>query len=233
MCTLVLLVDQVSQQKGEELIRAYGSVLSRFRYRNLRPLFLCHRLNSGWFGRLLGACPDLSPDEAELRVRGCENEGVATAVLLLGAKKQLVLFPNKFEAVRGLCERGGGRVGRGGAWSEREGGLSGGESLRQRDVGEVLGNTLGYESSDDDEEEREGGSTESEGEGAGPGRSSRSHHAPYSNSTHTAHSDGERYLELVRQVQEGFQHWCERLADGSLRRYRVQAWPEWTQPSDS
>lgn len=222
VCTLVLLVDRTSRQKGEELIRAYGGVLSRFRYRNLQTFFLCHRGNRKWFEGVLKSCPDLSPEEVELRIRGCDSGGVATAVLLFGAKKQLVLFPNKFEVVRRLCGGGAEGGGRGGAPSDvgddsSASGRSGSDNLRHREVGRVLGNTLGYESS---EEEASGE------EEAGL----RSHDTSKLNSTHKPHAGGERYLELMGQVRDSFQHWCERLADGSLKRYRVEVWPEWTHP---
>lgn len=52
---------------------------------------------------MLSQCPQLSRNEVASRVRGCVNGGVATAVLLFGAKKQLALFPESFDVVLKLC----------------------------------------------------------------------------------------------------------------------------------
>ena len=164
---------------------------------------------------------------------------MASAVLLIGVKKQLVLFPNRLEVVQQLCagpreeERGGASSlrSRGRDLSQRGVASSQGarEGVRRRgEVGKVLGNTLGYESDDEEEDEVDI-------------LTSRKRVEPESDKPHPSGSDPthqpcpqsleeECQRELVRQVCVGFRHWCERLADGTLKRYSVEAWPEWTHP---
>ena len=295
-----------SEHKAQQLVRTFGSVLRGFPYRNMLSFYLHGRASGEWFRKVLRSSDELSSEEVELRVKGCESGGVATAVLLFGSKRRLILFPNKFELVCQLCEgvasrgegmatrvegvtRGRGvaskreegvasigeegvasreeegvasrgeegvasreeegvasreeegvasRVEEGVASREEEGVATRGEGvasrrvpehqdrfgkregLRHREVGQVLGNTLGYESSEDES------STGSEQEGAEL-VGSRSHDYAASNPAHRSSYEDE---ELAWQVREYFQHWCERLADGSLKRYRVEEWPEWTHP---
>lgn len=163
---------------------------------------------------MLRCCPQLDSEEVEFREKGCVSGGVATAMLLFGAKKRFVLFPEKFEVVQELCGRGE-RIGGGerGVSSEN---LSTGQSLRRRQVGEVLGTALGYETSDEEDSDS----------------NSKDEHPSPVNSTYKLHphtGDG-LYMELTEQVCGSFENWCERLGDGSLRRYSVEVWPQWTHP---
>lgn len=228
--TLVLLVDKTAEHCNE-LLAVYGKVLSKHRYGNLRLFFLCRQSNGEWFERVLGCVTQLSQEEVEWRVKGCARGWVASAVLLFGPRLQLALFPENVQDVRKLCEVGGG--GRPTSSSGRSFGQDG-ESGRspnledggRTEVGHVLGNTLGYESSDEDTPD-----------------SAEEHrtHKPDPSSTYQSHDPAELHpphnieevegdLALVEQVSESFVNWCERLSDGSLHRLRVKAWPEWTHP---
>lgn len=224
LVTLVLLVDNTTKQ-GEELAKAYGRILSRHHYGNLRLLFACYHKHWRWFLDLLNQCPEIVHNEAAWRVKGCVSGGVATAVLLFGAKKQLALFPEQFDVVWELCreEEGEGREGEGTArWKQGEGSPGGGvegTNCTKRDVGGVLGSVFGYESSSEDS-----------GDNSAPDQQ-------FADGKEQVH---ERLVQpgrrcsagcpagLVEQVDTSFENWCERMGDGSLRRCGVEVWPEWT-----
>lgn len=180
----------------------------------------------------------MSHNEAKWRVKGCVSGDVATAVLLFGAKKQLVLFPERFSVVWELCggrgvEEGGGE-GKGMA-RHKEGEEASGKKCRKREVGGVLGSVFGYESSGDE-------STSDPHRQFTNGRWSVTeevrdglvHAEPASCDSHPASGDGNGRRSgvgcpgLVEQVNTSFQNWCERMGDGSLKRCGVEVWPEWT-----
>lgn len=281
LITLVLLVDNTTKQ-GEEL-NAYGKILSRHRYGNLRLFYVSYHKHWRWLFDLLSQCPQLTRNEVAWRVRGCVNGGVATAVLLFGAKKQLVLFPECFDVVLKLCrgleegidrrgkqEKGGREekeevevMGEEEEWEEIGGEETRGgkgrlgvkdenvvvrnktnrpvvrNRRRKSELGGILGSVFGYESSgeesgdhssdpnqhsEDDGDVQLGrrGVEEVEEVDFRPAHAAGSvnsvHHEPCSPSVgHT-----------VEQVSTNFENWCEKMADGSLRRCDVEVWPEWT-----
>ena len=252
--TMILLVDNTTNH-GQHLLKTYGKVLSKHRYGNLHLFFLCYHKNRAWFEELLARTSTLERQEAEWRLKGCVSGRVATAMLLFGAKKQLVLFPDDFEVVRQLCVGGGEGGGREGDTDDdvlrqdrsiSKNSLSSAKTRAKnsnKTVGNILGSTLGYESSDentesdsfedgDDHLSEERGLSESSREGSPThGNAVRHRHSrPASNRTHQPHplSAEECHSSLVEQVCGGFENWCDRLADGSLRRHSVEAWPDWT-----
>ncbi len=255
--TLVILVDNTTKH-GQQLLRAYGKVLNKHRYGNLHLFYLCHRSNGAWFEELLARTSTLDREEAGWRVKGCVSGRVATAMVLFGGKRQLVLFPEKFEVVQRLCVEDGGR-GKGremendslGQDSNRKEAAEGTSGVKNKSVGKILGDTLGYESSDEGASSSEEGSShlewyekrESEhydskrnGQSTHGKLGSRIHHHthPASGHTHKPHPLGgmeETHLALMEQVGNSFETWCERLADGSLRRHSVEAWPQLKDPS--
>lgn len=270
LVTLVLLVDSTTKH-GEELVRAYGKVLTKHRYRNLRVYFACYCKHRNWYGDLLSQCPCLPRDEVVMRVSGCVCGDVATAMLLFGAKKQLLLFPEKFEVVcelyRGLKREGQEGEGAGqeerGRRCQKRGVARDKAAKRNHEVGKVLGNTFGYESSSSESDDCSHGSDDSshmphplDGSGdsshmpcplhagsdcsheSGDKGSDGDHLAdmPHPLSASPAHRphpldpSGRGTPSLVEQVHTHFGNWCERLADGTLKRYGVEAWPEWPRP---
>ena len=255
--SLVLLVD-TAHDVGREVLAEFAKVLKKYPFRNLELFYLCYRTNCNWLGHVIGVCPQLRKDEIELRVKGCVVGRVATAVCLIGAKKQILLFPEKLETVLELYSNGKeGRTccrdplsrekkeesGEGSlkreeevrSRVEEEGSLEGtvedecDRTLNQRDfgvlvserarnhsrpnnVGETLGKSLGYETSSDEE-----------------GRGDRENKSQFSTEKYSDESpDPAGSLGPVVQVGERFSNWMERLADGSLTRYSVEAWPDWT-----
>ena len=225
--------------------------------------FVCYRKHRNWYGDVLSQCLSLPQDEVAVRASGCVCGGVATAMVLFGAKKQLLLFPEKFEVVHELYrgvkreqqEGGGGGAGQEGGEGEGQGGRGGegeegsGRCHKRTDrtsksVGKVLGNAFGYESSSS-ESDCSHGSGDSSHMPHPSGGSGDSSHTPSSlhgsdedhladSSTHNTHpsdpSVNRETPSLVEQVHAHFGNWCERLADGTLKRYSVEAWPEWPHP---
>ena len=232
---MILLIENFTKH-GQQLLKAYGKVLKKHRYGNLRLFFLCYRSNGRWFEELLDGTTTLNRREAGLRVRGCISGRVATAIVIFGAKKQLVLFPEEFEVVRNLCEDEEGREGSEEESSIRKEAVTGKSTgIDSKSVGKILGNTLGYESSDEDESSGENsGHLERQYEPYGEGlqahvKSRNEHTHPLGGHAHRPcpPTVEQSHLALVEQVCDGFENWCDRLADGSLRRHSVEAWPPW------
>lgn len=248
MIALVLMVDNTTKQ-GEGLVDAYGKILARHRYGNLHLFFACYHKQQRWFFNLLSQSPQLTQTEVACRARGCVNGGVATAILLFGAKRQMALFPDKFDLVLKLCRgmEDKRREGR----KEEGGDCSGGEECtreedrrqekrneerastdlgkvenvksNRREVGGVLGSMFGYESSDEVDKDISSHSVEY-GDSREVGVE-----VVHCRPAHEPHPPGGGSpSRLVEQVNTYFENWCERMGDGSLRRCGVEAWPEWT-----
>ncbi len=238
--SLILLVD-TTEPKGRDLIVAYGRILTKHRYRNLEIFYLCHHTDGGLFKDILNLSPTLRGEEISLRVRGCLNGAVASAICLIGAKKLFLLFPEKLEAVselyRAMGSEGSGEsngVHSSGQGVQLEAGLRNRHYKESgRSVGDTLGNTLGLnESSSDDDSQDSSGSAH---HGSHPQKdrdqedSSGSTHQRSPPQKETAHhgSHPQRHQYLLRQVGDDFNCWLERLADGTLQRHHVERWPTW------
>ena len=257
MIALVLMVDNTTKQ-GEELVKAYGKILTRHRYGNLRLFFACYHKQWKWFFDLLSESPQLTQTEVACRVRGCVNGGVATAILLFGAKRQMALFPDKFDVVlemsRGLedrSEEGKGEAGEssGGRRTREEDGRRRQEKRKEENeiVDKVnrpmdvrnrstksnrkeVGGILGsvFGYESSDEEIGEEGSDHSPQCSNGEGQVGRGGVEIVHSEPPTASSNPSPPTQLVEQVNTYFENWCERMGDGSLRRCGVEAWPAWT-----
>ena len=192
------LLTLVVFAEGEEILDTFERILRQHRYSNLKTFYLNCRSHGDWLGMILRHCVNLDAEEVAVRVRACKSGCVATAVCLIGSRHQALLFPSKYEMVCALMCKKGGQKRR----------VSGAKS-----VGQKLGSTLGYETE----------SSECEEEG--------DTHLGTS-STYMSHNKCEGTEcdrgALMHQVTRGFMHWLERLADGSLRRYKIEEWPDWT-----
>lgn len=206
MVTLIIFIDSTSPPEHvRQHMSVYVRILNRYHYRNLQVFYMCHQTNGNWWYReIMSASPQLSAEEVDMRVQACITGKVASAVVMIAAKKKFILFPGKLETVYELYEGKGSHT----PSSKRDHASSGVRTLRagkedtpvtsQKEVGKILGNTLGYEESCDDDKEEEEESQDS-------------------NSTR----------KLIEQVDVSFATWLERLADGSLTRCSVEEWPRW------
>lgn len=192
------LITLVAFADGEEVVEAFESVLRRHRYSNLKSFYLNCRSHGDWLELILSHCLELDAEEVTVRVRACKTGGVATAVCLIGSRHQVMLFPSKYELVSALIRERRG---------ERKN--------RKNTIGLRLGSTLGYETESSEDEDVENGHVDA----------SSSNPLLLNDEHDSAESDKSA---LVRQVILGFGNWLERLADGSLRRYSIQEWPDWT-----
>lgn len=205
------LISLVVFAEGADVLGAFDDTLRKHRYSNLKSFFLNYHSHGDWLGVILSRCLELDAEEVKVRVHACKTGGVATAICLIGSRKQVFLFPSKYELVCALMkERIGGRR------EKKEGGT-------KSTVGQRLGTTLGYET-DSSEEDEKGSSEEDEKENGHFATSSYMQHQVNDESGGVECDRG----ALVHQVVCGFGNWLERLADGSLRRYRMQEWPDWT-----
>ena len=196
------LVTLIVFSEGEEPLGAFEGVLQKHNYSNLKSFHMnCHGRQGAWLERIMSCCLRLDEEEVGVRVRGCKTRCVATAVCLIGSRRQVILFPSEFELVCALM-RGRGR---------RE---AGGRVVPKGSVGRRLGSTLGYETESSEDEKED-------------------HLCVDKDHSHRLHPpdsvDEYDRSALVHQVTSGFVTWLERLADGSLSRYSIEEWPEWTE----
>lgn len=176
-----------------------------------------------------------------MRVRACASGGVATAVCLIGTKKQFLLYPENLGLVCELNRQGmeGDTEGVSGGSSEIGGLKKNKNPGQKKDVGETLGNIFGYESESEEEEDRfkfngfSSNSTHKRHSAHKSGPNSSSHKSnPSFEDLSLRHELEEpsirQHLRQIEQVDATFENWLERLADGSLQRYTLEVWPEWT-----
>ena len=83
-------------------------------------------------------------------------------------------------------------------------------------MGQILGSSLGF---DDDNEYSESEQSHTETRFGSQTLNSSN----VAGSTNSGDDGRDHRLEQIKQ----FEMWMERFLDGSLRRYRVQDWPEW------
>jgi hypothetical protein len=134
-----------------------------------------------------------------------------TVLAIIGAKKQLSIFPETLNAGH---HRNGAVVG------------------VRRSVGQILGNSLGF----DDENEDDGEQSQSQaqpssqddrisectGQMEGAPTNHKNTVAAAASSASSADGSDPRLVQIER-----LGIWMERFFDGSLQRYRVKEWPDW------
>ena len=211
--------------------------------------YICYRGRAHWLGGLLKCCAQLPPSEVEARVGCCASGQVATIVALFGSRKQLSIFP---ESIATLSKSTTSVMANGTVETP----LHKQERIRdtsQKSVGHVLGNTLGFDEPDEETEAEkeirysfkqthkdEVKRDSSLGGDNSPGSETKQVESTCTSTCRKAQSAAEyqssastvsggvgsvdpRVLQLSGQLEV----WMERLADGSLRRYTVEVWPEW------
>ena len=182
---------------------------------HVKVCFLCYRAYPEILGSVLSRCEGMSDEERGTRVKMTLSGRCATVLAIIGSKKQLSIFPDMLNS----CHRNGALVG-------------GANGRARRSVGEVLGNSLGFDG--DNEVNREqspnqahlsddkidsSNTAENNGqiEGAPTNKDAAAASSP-------SRADGcDPRVEQIKQLGM----WMERFFDGSLKRYRVQDWPDW------
>ena len=131
----------------------------------------------------------------------------ATVLAIIGSKKQLAIFPEMPDG----CHRNGAVVG------------------ARRSVGQILGNSLGF----DDDNEVDGEQSQIQAQSSSGDRISKCtgqiEGAP-TNNKNTATASGPSRADgcdpRVEQIKQ-LGMWMERFFDGSLKCYRLKEWPDW------
>ena len=178
---------------------------------NVKVCFLCYRAYPEILGSILCQCEDMNDEEKDKRVKMTLTGKCATILAIIGSKKQLSLFPETLDAGR-----------------HRNGAVVGGRS-----VGQVLGNSLGFDDdNEEDEEEQSHDQNQAQQQSqtskhtdqieSAPANHKNTAAAAASSSNSRAESTDPR-LEQIKQLGM----WVERFFDGSLKRYRVKDWPDW------
>ena len=152
----------------------------------------------------------MSDEERDTRVKMTLSGKGATVLAIIGAKKQLSIFPETLDA--GGHHRNGAVVG-------------------VRSVGQILGNSLGF----DDDNEGDGELSQNQAQPSQDDRISEctgqmegaptNHKDTAAAAASSASRDDGSDPRLVQIKQLGM--WMERFFDGSLQRYRVEEWPDW------
>ena len=196
-----VLTIVVFAERDSTVMSEFMGVLKGHQAITRRPnveLFFMQPNRSNFLKTLLNSCSAMSEEEAESRMRGCTGL-VATAVCLIGNKRQLMLFPQERDLVDAFLQS------------------EGRDNVKKRRLrtsspttGGVLGSALGYESGSASEDGSSQG-TEEEGE-------AQERNGPLQSGITSA----------ADQVAFSFGNWLERLADGSLRRWTISQWPDWT-----
>jgi len=194
----VLTIIVFAERDGE-VMSAFRSKLKAIAIRPRMELFYMLPNRSNFLKSLLDNCSEMSKDEVESRTCACKDSHAATLVCLIGNKRQLMLFPQERDLVDAFVQAAvGGKV------RKRK------SRALPPTTGSVLGSALGYENSSASEDESDTEEEKEEEEERKNGVVQSSVGGP------------------VQQVASSFGNWLERLADGSLRRWTISQWPDWT-----
>ena len=250
LVTIVLLVNSHKRDKMKEVTNAFWTAFQGYMNLRINVCYLCYKTNKRWFGDILSHCCGMDPKEADARLSACYNGRVATVLCMLGAKKQLCIFQESVSACNGVTttreavEK-----------SSRKERTVNGVGVMQQSVGKVLGDALGFEQEDshsqavgsgDNEHLRQGhthqnsAKTETnsvpESEVKAAGSDSSSEASEVGSLGNAGDEEGERcqgmsrsgsQADSLRALSRRLEVWLERLADGSLKRYEVDMWPDW------
>jgi hypothetical protein len=211
--SVILLLNTHDPTHSRPLAQSFWRIMESYTTSHVKVCFLCYRAYPEILGSILSQCKDVSDEEKDSRVKTTLSGKGVTILAIIGAKKQLSIFPETLDA-------GGHRNGAvvGARWS----------------VGQILGNSLGF----DDDNEEDGQQSQNQlqaqpssqddrisectGQMEGAPANHKNTVAAAASSASGADSSDPR---LVQIEQLGM--WMERFFDGSLRRYRVKEWPDW------
>ena len=198
--SVVLLLDTHDPTRSKPLAQHFWKIMEGYvaSSSSVKPCFLCYRAYPYLLGRILSQCEDITVQERDSRVKLTLSGKCATVLVIIGSKKQLSIFPEAHDG----CHDMNGAVG-------------GGEDLRRRTVGQILGSSLGFDDNEDGKSEQSYTETRF--------CSQTFNSSNVAGSTKSGDDSCDHRLEQIKQ----FEMWMERFFDGSLRRYRVQDWPEW------
>ena len=222
---LTVLVNGHKQEEAMQMIHAFWRIVGRYHGFRLQAFYLCYSTHKHWLDGILKQCEDMEPEEINARLTGCYSNKVATILALIGARKQLCIFP---EVLYDLDRVPNGSVKKNNAHESQSSVVSGGHSI---------GSALGFDSDDTSKHcanetqkklIQDNGATSQD---PGDRLQSRERREQWTNNKHTTTSeykDGCNQLDSnVEQISKRLGMWMDRLVDGSLRRYDVDAWPNW------
>ena len=210
--TLILLVDTHEEEKARHLKKIFRQVVHKYNSSRM-PLilyYLCYQTYGTWLPQVLKHCDDMETKDVTAHMNACHSGKTVMILALFIARKQLCIFP------------------------EQVGSDSLEEVLYERrevhSVGEVLGNTLGFDTevkdhSDvevkdhNDVEVKDHSDVEDSGTPNGDVCSDRN-----SSNGMNHHCKG---TVTTLQFSQKLALWMEKLADGTLKRYQVRTWPNW------
>ena len=223
---LTILVNGHKQEEAMQMIHAFWRIVGRYHGLRLQAFYLCYASHKRWLDKILEHCEDMEPEETNARLTGCYGDRVATLLALIGTRKQLCIFP---EILHNLDSVPNGAVKKNDAH----------ESQSSVGRGHSIGSALGFDS----EETTEHCDTESQQliqndreTSQDPGGRLQSHERreKWTNNNHTTTSEykegGDQLDSKVEQISKRLGIWMDKLVDGSLRRYNVDAWPNWPHP---
>lgn len=203
LITLVLMVDDRGNEvRTRRLKEAFCTAVYNWQRSSVQLCYLCHRSNPWWLPGLVEHCIS-SSSERILKLGDEVTAGWVEACHSGKVVTVLAVFGARrqfsvFPEQTSQFESSGGRQT---AACETKG-----EATPPRSsVGEVLGSTLGLDTEDDS-----------------PDSSETSTGMPFDN--RSIHTDEDKDVSVFK---ENFTLWLGRLADGSLKRYQVDTWPEW------
>ena len=184
---------------------------------HVKACFLCYKAFPHFLGDVLSRCENVSEVERDARVEATLSGNCVTVLAIIGSRKQLSIFPESLDS----CVRNGAvRRGR-----------------KVKSVGQILGNTLGFDEENEDGEEKlstdkpeTSNVSERTANGQVHGTVGASKPtgtgAATATTTSTGSDDSSGCDPRVEQM-ELLDMWMERFFDGSLKRYRVSEWPQW------
>ena len=205
---MVMLLNTHDSTHSRPLAQSFWRITESYATLHVKVCFLCYRAYPKILGSILSQCEDMSDEERDSRVKMTLSGKCATVLAIIGSKKQLSIFPETLDAGR-----------------HRNGAVVGG----RRSVGQILGNSLGF----DDDNEEDGEQSQNQAQSSQGDRISEctgqiegvpTNHKNTAAASSASRADGsDPRLEQIKQLGM----WMERFFDGSLKRYRVQDWPDW------
>ncbi len=227
--TLVLMVDSCDNEtRTMELKTAFSTAAHRWSPR-VKLRYLCYRSHSWWIPELVKHCVHdssandstavrLGREAASAWIDACHTGEVVTVLALFGAKRQFCAFPENGILESPKLESSAGPQ------TKME------TSTHKSSVGGILGNTLGFETEDNDANAGSSNVATSRRERLSdlePRPMTVDETGGESCSTKTRNNSTHRHDSEIEGFTRRFRLWLDRLADGSLKRYQVDVWPEW------
>ena len=220
---MVLLLNTHDQARSKPIAQCFWRIMEGYITSHVRVCFLCYRAYPQWLGNILSQCEAMNEREKDARIKMTLAGRCATVLAIIGSKKQLSIFPEPFDGCHGnRAVSSNGKV---------------------RTVGQILGNSLGFEDHEEDDCEQSRNHAHFSNakpiptsSSSGDGHDSSSHGqrngqvqgVSMSASSGTIDSGDHGHDPRVEQIKQ-LDVWMERLFDGSLKRFRVHEWPEWHQ----